>query len=349
MAQVFAIFKRLIFIKQYFKKNQFDLIIFRSHVIDGLLGYILAKQYRIPFVFVLRNPLEQEWESYKIDCKRPIIFYYVIAKVKRIIVEWLLKHSNLIIPISKYLEERLLKQDVGTGRFFSLPEAVDVHRFSGQKNMQLVRENFCISSNELFIYVGSLGKSRHLDVLIKAFAILLQKNSKAKLLFVGEGNDKENLVALVKKLGINKSIFFMGQISHNDVPLCIAASDFGICTVPPYDFYKLSSPIKLFEYMAMGKPVLVNFEIPEQKDVVEQSGGGVAVPFNIVGLSSGMEKLIENNDRAKAMGLSGRNWILKNRTFEIMAKKLEERLTLLLYHEWTQKNDCEKRKRIICT
>lgn len=67
----------------------------------------------------------------------------------------------------------------------------------------------------------------------------------------------------------------------------------------------------MFEYMAMAKPVVANEEIPEHKEVFEESGGGISVPFG-------------------AMGRKGREWVVRNRTYEILARQVEERYLELL-------------------
>jgi len=84
------------------------------------------------------------------------------------------------------------------------------------------------------------------------------------------------------------------------------------------------------EYMAMAKPVVVNEEIPEHKTVVEESGGGILVSFTPEAFADAIIELVDNPERATEMGHRGREWVVQNRNYEIMARQLEQRLLELL-------------------
>jgi glycosyltransferase involved in cell wall biosynthesis len=99
-----------------------------------------------------------------------------------------------------------------------------------------------------------------------------------------------------------------------------------VCPVPPYSFYRMSSPIKLYEYMAMGKPVVANVEITEHREVLEESGGGILVSHGPQGFAAGIRTLLEDTSGAAEMGERGRTWVLKNRTYELLADRLNKRL-----------------------
>ena len=142
---------------------------------------------------------------------------------------------------------------------------------------------------------------------------------------VGDGNDKSNLERLVKDLGIKDDVVFTGQVYFHEVPNFIAAADIWVSPIPPLDFFKLSSPIKMFEYMAMGKPVVANEEIPEQKEVIQESGGGDLVKFENNAFTEGIIKLLDNPGMAEEMGKKGKEWVERNRSYDVLAHQLEKR------------------------
>ena len=124
-------------------------------------------------------------------------------------------------------------------------------------------------------------------------------------------------------LGIDRDVIFVGQIPQDEVPSFIMASDIGISPVPPFSFYKMSSPIKMFEYMALAKPVIANEEIPEHKDVLERSSGGILVNYEPNSFANAIIELLDDPKRACELGQNGQDWIMKNRTYDLMAKDLE--------------------------
>ena len=147
---------------------------------------------------------------------------------------------------------------------------------------------------------------------------------------VGDGNDRNNLEKLATKLEINKNIVFTGQIPYFDIPSFISISDVCLSPINPIDIYKVSSPTKLFEYMVMFKPIVANKEIPEQREVLEESNGGILTSFEMESFANGIMSLLDNKDLSKEMGKNGYNWVIKNRSYENMALEVEKRYLALL-------------------
>jgi len=319
--------KRTRYILKIFKEGNYNLILARDDVFDGLLAAYIGRRHEVPFVFQLANPLEQTWEYYKIEYKKTRVWYYpnyVAAKFTKFLANRLLREADLIVLISKWLRDHLARQGIPEMKIMPCPSGVDIQVFS-DKDGKGLREKYGLDNLSVIIYVGTLGKGRYLEVLIRAFSQLRRKKANAKLLVVGEGSDEDNLKILVKELGIESDVIFTGQVPQAGVPDFIAASDIGVSPVPPLFFYKLSSPIKVFEYMAMGKPVVANEEIPEHKEVLEESGGGILVPFTPEAFASAIVTLLDNPEQAAEMGRRGREWVLTNRSYELLARKLEKR------------------------
>lgn len=321
--------KRMRYILNIFKKENYDLILVRGDVFDGLVAAYIKRRCKVPFVFELPNPLEQEWEYFKINPKKPRFLYYLVAKLIKIIATQLLHEADLIIPISKWLKIHLIEQGLSESKIIPFSEGIDTAVFS-DKDGGKGCEKYRLNNSKAIIYVGTLGKGRYLRLLIQAFSEVKKKKGRVKLLMVGEGDDERNLEALANELGIEDDVIFTGQVPQSEVPHLIAAADIGISPVPPLSFYKLSSPIKMFEYMAMGKAVVANEEIPEHKEVLEQSEGGILVPFTPEAFATAIIELLDNPEKAAKMGQRGREWVIKNRSYEILARQVGERFLSLV-------------------
>ncbi len=85
--------------------------------------------------------------------------------------------------------------------------------------------------------------------------------------------------------------------------------------------------------MGMAKPVVANEEIPEHKEVLAESGGGILVPYAPEGFSQAITELLDNPGKAAVMGQRGREWVVKNRTYEILARRVDERYLELLHKQ----------------
>ena len=317
--------KRMSISYKILKKGNYDLILVRDFAFDGVVAAYIRRRYKTPFVFLLSNPLEQVWEEYReehtTDNRVTRFLYFLVAKFHQFLVTRFLRKADLILPTSKWLAEHLAGQGIPESKIMPCPSGVDVTSFCDKKGRN-VRDQYHLDDSRTIIYVGEMTKSRHLDILLRAFSRVRKKS--VKLLMVGEGRDKANLRQLANELNIQDDVIFTGQVPQDEVPDFIAAANIGVSPVPPLPFFKLSSPIKLLEYMAMGKPVVANDEIPEQKEILEESGAGILVSFTSEAFADALAKLLDNTQLAAEMGQKARDWVVKNRSYEILARQVEQ-------------------------
>ena len=126
-----------------------------------------------------------------------------------------------------------------------------------------------IESNGLrILYHGTLSKKRGIDNVLKALSLVADLDISFEIL--GKAADSVDLQNLARKLGISNKVSFHDQISYASVPQWINKGDVGILPFHNWPAWNTSSPIKLFEYLACGKPVIVT-DIPAHKDVLGDS------------------------------------------------------------------------------
>lgn len=320
--------RRLRHVLTLFRDRDYDLVFVRDDVFDAFIAHCIKTRYKVPFVYELSNPLEQSWEHQKLEPKQPRLVYYVIARVIRFLADRCVREADLVLPTTTSFQQHLATQGIPEMRMMPYPNGVDVASFLHQ-NGKGISERYGLSNSRVAIYVGTLGKARHLKMLIEAFAHVRTQRADIKLLIVGEGSDEESLRNLSTALGLAEDVVFVGQMPQSQVPDFIAAADIGISPVPPLWFYKLSSPIKMFEYMAMAKPVVANEEIPEHKEVLEESRAGILAPFTAEALAGAIIELLDNPEAAIEMGNRGREWVVSNRSYEVLARQLESRILSL--------------------
>ena len=107
------------------------------------------------------------------------------------------------------------------------------------------------------LYLGSLGQGRCLDLAIRAMQ-LLEERGDVGLHFVGEGNARASLQALAAELGLQNCVHIYPSVPYLQTVSVIKACDIGILPLPDCPAWRTSSPLKLFEYMAQRKPVLIS-------------------------------------------------------------------------------------------
>ena len=141
---------------------------------------------------------------------------------------------------------------------------------------------------------------------------------------VGDGDGRLLLEELSKSIGIEDNVIFVGEIPRSQVPEFITYADVCVSPIPPVPIFKVGSATKTIEYMAMGKPVIGN-DIADQKEVINKSGGGICVRYEEEEFADAIIDLLNNPKKAEEMREKGREWVVRNRSYEILANNLEQR------------------------
>ncbi len=120
-----------------------------------------------------------------------------------------------------------------------------------------------------FFYHGSLYKRRGVDLLVNAYAELPTGiRNKSRFVIVGAGEGFDELQDQVAALELQEKIELRGFVPYEQIPMHIAEADICICPLPDYPEWNVSSPLKVLEYMASGKPMILT-PIPAHKDVLD--------------------------------------------------------------------------------
>lgn len=174
-------------------------------------------------------------------------------------------------------------------------------------------------------FVGNLAPWQGVEYLIKAAPSVLSRFPECRFLIVGDGVMKKELLDLSQELGIEDRFIFTGVVSYDRVPLYINASD--VCAAPFILARNAKiglSPLKLYEYMACGKPVVAS-AISGVADALEASEGGLSVPpENPEALAKVILKLLENQDLRANMGSKGLSYVTENYSWYSVAKRVDK-------------------------
>lgn len=191
------------------------------------------------------------------------------------------------------------------------PEAV-MH--SAERTEALRRE--LNPEGELILgFVGSVFPYHGVDVLIEAFAAL-PKVPRTKLLIVGDGASLPELRSLAARLGVAGRVVFAGSVPHRDVYLYIELMD--ICCMAKSNRY--GSPVKIFEYGLLKKPVLAPNTAPV-KEVMDAETAVIVSPEKDA-VAEGLLKLISDESLRKKLAEAWHHKVLKEHTWDTAAAKV---------------------------
>ncbi len=176
------------------------------------------------------------------------------------------------------------------------------------------------------LHVGRIGYEKNIDVVIKAFKLVLKVMPQAKLIIAGDGPALGDLKELSKKLGVYKNIKFTGFVDRSDLPdLYRRASVFATAST----FETLG--LVVLEAMSSGLPIVAVNEYALPWLVRQNENGFLARPFDKKELSKYLIRILKDKDLAKRMGEKSRKLAL-SQDIKKTAAKLGKLLFLLGKH-----------------
>jgi len=186
-----------------------------------------------------------------------------------------------------------------------------------------------VSEKFVVFYHGVFTATRGLNETIASIKLLRDKYPNIMLFLLGTGPSLCNLRDLIDKENLEKNVILHDSVDYVDVPRFISMADVCIVPLPNNNYWRFQCPLKLLEYLAMEKVVLIT-DIPAHRAVVGQNMCGVFIP------SAKAEEIAEsiifaynNQDNLEKWGKIGRKIIEDKYTWEKVSGDLEKHLILI--------------------
>ncbi len=253
------------------------------------------------------------------------LFSSAKAKLKILVLKKALGFSDKVIAVTPGIKANLESSYnipgekitvVSNGANTSLFKPLEQDACRKELGLELATPYIC--------FVGNLAPWQGVEYLVKAAPSILSRSPGCRFLIVGDGVMKNELLNLSRELGVVDRFVFTGVVPYDRVPVYINASD--ICAAPFILARNAKiglSPLKLYEYMACGKPVVAS-AISGVADVLEASGGGIPVPpENPEALAEAISKLLENQELKTKLGSKGLSHVTENYSWYSVAKQVD--------------------------
>lgn len=276
----------------------------------------VLKQFNLKHVIEINAPFEEEVKEFE----KASSFISFIGKKK---LKNLLQSAYLVAPITSSLQKHIIKNyGVNPQNCFVVPNAIDKSEIQiTESRVEDIRKIFNSTDKIVVGFVGSIFPYHGVDRLIHAVSKL--NNSNVSLLIVGDGYLIPELKEQASLLGLNSRVHFTGLVAKEDVYNHIAAMD--IVTLPNTEWY--CSPVKLFEYGALGKVVLAVNEAGVS-DVMTDTDG-MLFKNNEGDFQEALNFTISNLSQQKEKAKAFQQKIFSNHTWSANARQILNQLNAL--------------------
>lgn len=244
-----------------------------------------------------------------------------------------LRFPRLVIATSEALRSALLTQGALSSRIMVERNGVDVEFFSHADGSALRKSQGIIREDErVALYTGSLQEWKGVGTLLEAFDLLKISDKEIQLWIVG-GTAAD--VANWKKRFPTRSglsherigIVFFGLVPHARIAEFMAAAD--VCVLPNSALTKESasftSPIKLYEYLASGCPIVAS-DLPSIREIVDETTVKFVPPDDPRALAEGILEALKNPGEARARATTGRYMVVARYGWDARGARILARL-----------------------
>jgi glycosyltransferase involved in cell wall biosynthesis len=207
---------------------------------------------------------------------------------------------------------------------FWLPNGVDVNFYQPEQIVATgFRDRAGLSPDDVvFFYGGILGHAQGLQVVLEA-AKKVESNPRIKIILQGAGPEKDDLLMLHKKLAL-KNVVFMPPVPKAEMP-GILKVDVALVPLRKLDIFQGAIPSKIFEALAMKKPLLLGVDGEARTHFIERAEAGhFFEPENIDELAEKLLSMTNNPEDLQQMGENARKYVTANFNRDDIAEKFHK-------------------------
>jgi len=301
----------------YFKtQKRYDYILCESPPLFlGISAWFLSYFKKAKLIFNVSDLWPETAEKLGIITNRFFLYSATILE------EFLYKKSFLVSGQTQGIVDNI-KQRFPKKEVYWLPNGVDVNWISNAEIKFNWREkNGFLKEDFVLFYGGIIGHAQGLEVILKA-AELLRNNTQIKFVLQGSGPELDKLKALKTSLDLN-SVYFLEAVAKNEMPSVLSGIDAAIIPLKKLDLFKGAIPSKIFETMAMKKPILLGVEGEAKHHFIDNAKAGLAFePENEEDLSNKILQLIDQKSQMFEKGENGYQYVKKHFNRDIIAQDL---------------------------
>ena len=208
--------------------------------------------------------------------------------------------ANHLVVLTAIAKKRLIEEGIKKNKIFVVPDAVDLKKFDISISKEEARKKLNLPfDKKIILYTGHLYKWKGVDALIEAGKLL----EKGTLIYL-VGGTKKDITNYKLQITNYHNVHLVGHRPHNEIPLWLKAADILVLPNSGQDdiskFY--TSPMKLFEYMASGRPIVAS-DLPSIREILNGDNAFLIDSDNSQKLASAIDKVLKNASLSNSMAV----------------------------------------------
>jgi glycosyltransferase involved in cell wall biosynthesis len=274
-------------------------------------GLAHARELDVPFILEVNSPLPVEAKNFRNLANLPLA---------EGIAQLLMRDADGIVCVSEEVAEWVRSLRGHASGVWVIPNGVDDELFTpnGRSRPAGLPE----SETPVIAFSGSFRPWHGIDDMLDAFHILVRETgSDAHLLLVGDGPMRDDFESKARSFGLHDRVHITGMVSHQEVPEWLEGATMAVAPYPQLEHFYFS-PLKLYEFLALGLPVIAT-DVGQIRDVIPDGERGLLCPpGSPEALASAMNEILSDAERSQQLARAGRKWVLDNATWHHRVREI---------------------------
>ncbi|WP_228642362.1 glycosyltransferase family 4 protein [Microtetraspora sp. AC03309] len=283
---------------------------------NGSVALAVRERTNTPFVYEVRGFLEETWTSR--DPKRIGSERHIMQRDRE---AHIMREADAVVTLAETMAAEIVERGVPRERIHLAPNAVDDALLTADYDGAAFRRQYSIGDREVVIgSVSSIVGYEGFATLLNAAALLRDAGTPVRVLLVGDGAERPNLLQQVERLRLGDIAILPGRVGPDEALQAQAAIDIFACPREDLRVCRLVTPLKPVEAMALGKPVVLS-DLPALSELVGGEGAGMLVPAgDPAALADAVAALRDDPERRREMGEAGKAEVAAKRTWSSLAR-----------------------------
>lgn len=282
---------------------------------NGLAGYFVSRIKRSPWVLEIRDLWPESILAVGAIKNKTAI------KIIKALERFVYRKANHIVPVTYAFEAHIREHGAEAENITVIRNGVNFDLFSLRDQNEEFAIKCGVKDKFVASYVGTHGMAHGLDVILDA-GELLKDHSEIVLLMIGDGAEKQRLQIEKNRRGLN-NVIMLEQQPKERMPDIWSISDVSLVLLKKQDLFLTVIPSKIFESMAMKKPIILGVRGESQRLVEEGKAGLCIEPENAEELASTIVKLYKDEDKYNEIVESGYSYVRKSFDRKTLAEVYE--------------------------
>lgn len=281
---------------------------------NGLAGYFVGRLLRIPWILEIRDLWPESIVAVG-ALRNP-----AIIKMLEWVERFAYHKADRIVPVTDAFKSYMLSKGIEADKIVVVKNGVDLTRYIPLDETSFLAEELGVKGKFVVSYFGTHGMAHHLETIFHA-ARRLTNSKDIVFLMVGDGAERQALVRMRDTMALD-NVMMLEQQPKSRMRELWGLSDVSLVLLKKSDLFKTVIPSKIFESMAMAKPIILGVE-GESAELIQAAQAGICIePEHADDLAVRVLELSQKSGICQQLGTNGRKYVMKHFNRIVLARKL---------------------------